>query len=291
MNDTLIDFTIGTDPEFACVDKNNEIICADEVFGNDEDTEDEGEAGIELGADGNGTTFEIRPSPSKCPLKVIQNIHDIFVRQVIEKPEFMGYKWIAGSWHGGYPLGGHVHFGINGRQMNHADAVNILDHYVGVVSLLMEIKAHGLSRRQDGYGVMGDMRDQPWGFEYRPMSSWLGSPYIAAAIMCLSKTVMYELLNNKKFEWHKFAQPDDFSKMDTTRVLAQFPNIWSDIVKMHLYQKYKPYIDIIYFIIKNNLTWTPAKGMKESWGVVDMLPCITSKIGMDILWYRFNIEA
>lgn len=291
MNDTIIDFTIGTDPEFACVTEHDEIVSAEDLFGYDEDgNELEGED-PELGADGNGITFEMRPKPSKCPLKVVNNIHDILVRSSIEKPEFMGHKWISGSWHGGYPLGGHVHFGITDRQINHRDAISVLDHYVGVVSLLLEIKTHGVKRRADGYGVMGDMRDQPWGFEYRPMSSWLGSPYVAAAIMCLSKTVMYELLNNRKFEWHKFARPNDFVKMDTDRVLALFPEIWADIVKMHLYQKYKPYIDLIYFIVKNRLTWIPAKGMKESWGVVNMQPCITNKIGLDIIWHRFNVEA
>ena len=282
MNEKVIDFTIGADPEFGCLNKRGHVITSTDFVSQEE--------GIEFGSDGNGATFEIRPEPSKDPIQVVNNIHDIFVRQIIKEPEFIKFKWIAGTWNRGYPYGGHIHFGISNRLITHKDAVNFLDHYVGVVSLLMEIKRHGVKRRYDGYGRMGDMRKQPWGFEYRPMSSWVSSPYVSAAILCLGKTVMYEVLNNSKFKWHKFAVKDDFENMNQKRVLAQFPAIWADITKMHLYQLYKPYIDLIYFLIQNKLTWLPSNGMKESWGVVDMKPCISNKIGMDLIWHRYNIE-
>lgn len=284
MNEKVIDFTIGADPEFACVNRNNHIVTANDYV--NEDDEDS-----EFGADGCGVTFEIRPGPSKEPLQVVHNIHDIFTRQVIAKPEFLKFKWLAGTWQHGYPLGGHVHFGIKNNVIAHADAVSFLDHYVGVTSLLMEVKADGKKRRADGYGCMGDMRVQDWGFEYRPMSCWLSSPYVAAAMLCLSKTVMYEVLNNSKFEWHKFAVADDFYKMDQARVLAKFPEIWADITKMHLYQYYKPYIDLIYFLVTQKLTWLTTSGMRESWGVVNFQPCITNKIDLGVLWARYNHEG
>jgi hypothetical protein len=282
MNEKVIDFTIGADPEFACLKARGGVVAANDFINDDEDSE--------FGCDGNGITFEIRPAPSKDPIEVVNNIHDIFVRQTIKDPQFLKFRWLAGTWHNGYPFGGHVHFGIPSRLIAHKDAVDFLDHYVGVVSLLMEIKRHGVKRRDDGYGHMGDMRVQPWGFEYRPMSSWVSSPYVSAAMLCLSKTVMYEVLNNSKFQWHKFAINSDFDKMDQRRILEQFPKIWADITKMHLYQLYKPYIDLIYFLVKNKLTWLPASGMKESWGVVDMQPCIANKIGMDVIWHRYNLE-
>lgn len=282
MNENLIDFTIGADPEFGALDRSGNIVCAsDYVDGGNE---------AEFGCDGNDMTFELRPAPAKNPLQIVNNIHDIFVRQTIETPELLKLKWIAGTWHSGYPFGGHVHFGLTNRQVNHSEAINHLDHYVGVVSLLLEVKADGIKRREDSYGGMGDMRTQSWGFEYRPMSSWLSSPYVAAAILCLSKTVMYEKLNNSNFKWHQFAVPGDFRNMNQERILSKFPEIWADITKMHLYQQYKPYIDLIYFLVKNKLTWLTASGMKESWGVVDMKPCISNKVSMDILWHRYNSE-
>jgi len=83
---------------------------------------------------------------------------------------------------------------------------------------------------------------------------------------------------------------DDFVNMNQSRILSYFPEIWSDITKMYLYQTYKPYIDLIYFLIKNKLTWMPQSGMQESWGVVNMQACITNKIGMDVIWHRYNTE-
>lgn len=281
MNEKIIDFTIGADPEFACEYK-RQIITAGHVV-NDDD-------GTEFGQDGNGVTFEVRPAPSRNPLQIVNNIRDIFVRHTIENPDFLKYTWVAGTWHKGYPLGGHVHFGVSGRVINHRKAINFLDNYVGSLSLLLEKRTDGLKRREDGYGAMGDMRDQEWGFEYRPMSSWLSSPYISAALLCLSKTVMYEALNNPAFQWHSFVNADDFHDMNQDKIMGKFPEIWHDIVKMHLYQDYKPYIDLIYFLVVNRLTWFPRSPMKESWAIFNMEVCLNNKVGMDLLWHRYNIE-
>lgn len=280
MSTIIKDFTLGADPEFAC-ELNREIIVAGDVL-QDRDT-------AEFGGDGNGTTFEIRPAPSKNPLQIVNNIRDIFVRHTLDYPEFLKYKWVAGTWHRGYPLGGHVHFGISADTLNPKEGVNILDHYVGLISLLLEKKEDGLLRRKGGnYGCMGDLREQDWGFEYRPMSSWLGSPYVAAAMLCLSKTVMYERLNNPKFPWREYAQPDDYSLMQQDRIRAIFPEIWADITKMFLYQVYKPYIDLVYFLVKNRLTWFPRSSMKESWAIFNMDACLSNKVGMDMIWHRYN---
>ena len=101
---------------------------------------------------------------------------------------------------------------------------------------------------------------------------------------------MYEVMNNSKFEWHKFAVVEDFSKINQKRIFELFPKIWADITKMHLYQLYKPYIDLIYFLVTNKLTWLPATSMKESWGICDMKACIKEQIGIDVLWHRYNTE-
>ena len=145
-------------------------------------------------------------------------------------------------------------------------------------------------RRDDGYGKMGDYREQPWGFEYRGMSSWLSSPYVSAAMLCLSKTVMYEVMNNSKFEWHKFAVRSEFETVNYDKIIPKFPSIWNDITKMYLYQTYKPYIDLIYFLVINKRTWLPSTDMKDCWGVIDMKPCISDKVGIDFLWNRYKIE-
>ena len=281
MNEKVIDFTIGADPEFACVHKRRIVNACDYV---------EDDSSVDFGCDGNDITFELRPAPSKNPIQIVNNIRDIFVRQVIKDPQFLKFKWVAGSWHKGYPFGGHVHFGLNRNQIRYTDAVDFLDHYVGACCLLIEKQSDARKRRCDDYGHMGDMREQDWGFEYRPMSSWLSTPYVAAAMLCLSKTVMYEVMNNSKFKWHKFVVADDFPKCDQARLIKHFPAIWDDITKMHLYQTYKPYIDLIYYLVSNKLTWLNTNDMKDCWGIVNMEKCISDKVGVDVLWNRYNLE-
>lgn len=281
MNEKIVDFTIGADPEFSCSHKRR-LVSASRWVSDDNS--------LDFGRDGNAVTFELRPWPSKNPLQIVNNIRGIFVRQVIREPEFLKFKWVSGSWHKGYPLGGHVHFGLTNTQVNHYNAVETLDHYVGSLSLLLENREDALKRREDSYGHMGDMRVQNWGFEYRPMSSWISTPYVAAAMLCLSKTVMYEMLNNSNFEWHKFVMPEDFTKCNQTKLRELFPKIWSDITKMHLYQTYKPYIDLIYHLVKNKLTWLNRNDLKDCWGIINMKQCIGEKVNVDVLWNRFNIE-
>ncbi len=72
MKTKIIDFTLGADPEFCCLNSRDEI-----VHGYD--------YGIpncnDFGTDGNESTFELRPDPSKDPIEVVNNIHDILLRK------------------------------------------------------------------------------------------------------------------------------------------------------------------------------------------------------------------
>lgn len=281
MSQKIIDFTVGADPEMVITDETGNILKADNFVRN---------RNTDFGSDGNGTTFEVRPGPSKNPLVVVNNIREIFIRQTIEDPRFLNYRWISGSFHEEYPIGGHIHFGIKKNQIRRTTAVGFLDNYLSSVSLLMEDKLTGIQRREESYGFMGDFREQRWGFEYRPLSSWLSSPYLANAIMCLSKTIMYEVMNNPKFDWHTFVIEADFLNVDQKRLLPLFPKIWNDIVKMKLYQVYKPYIDFIYLLITNGLTWLSVAGVKEEWAIMDMKQCLSRKVGIDTIWNRYNHE-
>lgn len=276
------DFTMGADPEFCCVD--GRTLIESGAFTNGQD---------QFGCDGNGVTFEVRPDPSPDPLVVVANIHDIFSRKIHSTKEFARYNWKAGSFYADCALGGHVHFGIPNKKVPTATCANVLDNYFGAISLLIEHKGQGLRRRQEGrYGRPGDTRPQTWGFEYRTCSSWVTSPYVSAAMLCLAKTLMYELVNNPKFEPQVYVTLEDFTNMDTDRIMTFFPQIWKDITGMRLYQTYKPYIDLIYFLIKKKLTWFPSMGMKEAWGLIDLTEAYDKdKIQMNLIWQRFNQEV
>lgn len=275
------DFTIGADPEFCCVD--GRTLIESGAYTNDHD---------EFGCDGNGVTFEVRPEPSLDPVEVVSNIHGIFSRKIHSCKEFARFNWKAGSFYADCPLGGHIHFGIPARKIAAATCANVLDNYLGAISLLIEHKGQGLRRRQEErYGRPSDTRPKEWGFEYRTCSSWATSPYVAAAMLCLAKTVIYELLNNPKFQPRVFITLDDFTQMNTERIMTFFPDLWKDIMGMKLYQVYKPYFDLIYFLIKKGRTWFPSTPMKESWGLIDLSSAYENKIKMGLIWERFNQEV
>jgi hypothetical protein len=271
------DFTIGADPEFCCVD--GRTLIESGAYTNNHD---------QFGCDGNGITFEVRPEPSNCPLEVVGNIHDIFARKCHADKQFLRFNWKAGSYYADCPLGGHVHFGISARKLPLQDAAIILDNYVGAITVLIEHKNQGL-RRREAYGRMGDVRTQEWGFEYRTCSSWITSPYIAAGVLCLSKAVMYEVINNPHFEPKSVVSAEDFYRMDVDRILGSFPKIWKDITSMKLYQVYKPYIDLLYMLVTKKLTWFPNTGMKEAWGLINVENTL-DKIQMNVIWERFKQE-
>lgn len=276
------DFTMGADPEFCCVD--GRTLIESGAYTNNID---------QFGCDNNGVTFEVRPEPSTDPLAVVANIHDIFSRKCHSSEDFARFQFKAGSYYADCPLGGHIHFGLPNKKIATRTCANVLDNYVGAISLLIEHKNQGLRRRGNGgYGRPGDTRPQNWGFEYRTCSSWVTSPYVAAAMLCLAKTVMFELVNNPKFEPRADVTLDDFVNMDVDRILTLFPAIWKDVTEMKMYQAYKPYIDIIYFLIKKKLTWFPATSLKEAWGLVDLSQAYNeNKIKMDVIWQRFNQEV
>jgi hypothetical protein len=286
---SFLDFTQGSDPEFTIVKSDLKTVVAAKGELNADD---------ELGHDGNGVTFEARPEPSTNPIEHVNNIRGIFARQVLKNPKFLDYHWLAGSHNYGFPMGGHIHFGIKEKQFSPRVAANTLSQYVGLITLLLEDKKEGLLRRKNsGYGEMEDYRVQSYGFEYRTPSSWLVCPYITTAILCLAKVVMFECLNNDKFKPSTRVTPDIFSNDKEQELYKIFPEIWEEIKEMILYQQYKMQIDPIYFLISKKLSWFPQKRvnkklepvpLKEAWGIIDSKTAFATKVKLDAIWSRFN---
>lgn len=276
------DFTLGADPEFLCVLPNQ-----DEC-----DCNFEAESNGEFGIDGSGACFEVRPAPSTNPLQVVHNIHQVFLGQILRGPHLLTYDWHAGSCRNSQPLGGHIHFGFKGMDESTAfSRGHVLDDYVGAISILIEDHAEGKARRKDGgwstYGGKNDVRMNDWGFEYRTPSSWVTSPYVAASILCLAKTVMHEI-SEHKFKYLSRTKSISFKDMDTTKLREAFPAIWSDIKSMELYPKHKIYLDFLYFLVTNKLSWFPKSGMKEAWGLVDLNCPMT--FSLDLIWKKYQLQ-
>lgn len=275
------EFSIGCDPEFVCTDRYNTVMTATNYVPQNG----------RLGVDGNGVTFEVRPDPSYDPFKVVECIHEIFFQESLKR-EILMLDWYSDSCYKDYPLGGHIHFGFLQNKIDYEKAAHLLDNYLGSISLLIENQTSARNRRSKGYGYMGDWRSKNHGFEYRTISSWLVSPHISCSILCLAKTIIYELLENENFfkkSYFSFKEKDIFSKVQQYPIKQKFSLIWYDITKMNLYKKYKIYIDLIYFLIKNDLTWCPRASMKEVWGLRDLRKIdVMNKVDLDIIWYKYR---
>ena len=273
-----ISFLIGTDPELLLMKGRKTLPARRYCFNNDD----------ELGSDGNGVTWELRPEPDKNPLVVVNRMRDIMVRKITTKNILWDGEWHSGSYTNGFPLGGHIHFGIKENIIKPSILADILDNYLGAITLLIENKQQGYRRRSAGYGFMGDYRKPPHGLEYRTPSSYLTSPYVFSAILCLAKTIAFEAINNRQFSFNSYVHGYDFTYMQTETILKNFPLIWDDITKMILYQKYKLYIDVIYFLVTNKLSWFPTSSFKQSWGLVKFDNWSQNKMKLNTIWARYT---
>lgn len=273
------DFTIGADPEFCCITESSNVVRADAIlpWSAMEDA---------LGIDGSGFCLEARPYPSVDPLQVVRNIHDILLNWS-GSHNVVHYKWIAGSRWGSNALGGHIHFGIktcksSGEAYN---ASSFLSQYLAPLSILIEKHSDARFRRiSRQYGYPTDYRTNHHGFEYRTPSSWITSPYIAAAHLCLAKALMYDYLfvKTKRFPIF-FALPSLDEIQNAGEVSSEvlrpymhremchsyFNDIWRQVTQLTLYPLYKAYIDIFHYLITNKLTWFPKCSMREAWGIPD----------------------
>ena len=252
-------FTIGADPEF-CVVKNQELKNGDSFK----------ESNC-FGHDGGGVALEIRPDFSTDPLRVVANIHRNLLQVVMKDPKFLtDYEWHAGSHVKGTPIGGHIHFGgIPTTTLKVTTACNWLDQFVGATTVLIEKYDEGVARRNSGYGGKGDHRTNEHGFEYRTPSSWITSPYIAGAVLCLAKATVHEAIKQNGSGCPDFVSADQIRQMRVGPIRDNFPKIWEGITKMELYKEYQPQIDLIATLINNKRTWFPKASMKQSWGIVN----------------------
>ncbi len=276
--DKLEDFKMGADPEFLAIDSYGNLIQAD----------DYGDGHSPLGCDGNGILFEARPIPDYNPINVVNNIHKIFSHSTFHHPTLSKCEWRAGSAYQGQTIGGHIHFGIKDLRSRFGSGrfCRVLSEYVGALTLLLEDKEESLARRiTHGYGGSEDYRNQDYGIEYRTPSSWLVSPYITAATLCLAKIVASNIINNPKFYREHPCQFDTytFSNHKVEDIKLHFDKIWKEIQQMPLYPLYKGYLEIFPILIKSERSWFPTCSMKEAWGLADFSQ-YNKKIKVSNIW-------
>lgn len=161
-----------------------------------------------------------------------------------------------------YPIGGHVHFGgvpLSGQ------LIRVLDNYLAVPLLMLE-EPSTARRRRKKYGYLGDFRyKEHGGFEYRTPASWLVSPQVTKAVMCLAKVLAseYQFLTQDLF-LHPSAQ-EAFIAANREYFAPHFARIWSDLSKTSTFKLYAAELQIIETMVKEQRTWNERVDIRRTW--------------------------
>lgn len=257
-----VEIKLGADPEFMIANsKNNKMIPASDFFPRD------GLVGcdnIRIPSRQQRPVAELRPKPDTSPLILYENIK-LALEQANKMVPYKNIKWLAGSQpFSGYSIGGHIHFS-NLKLNNHI--LRALDNYLGLSIFLIENPTTAVRRRHK-YGQLAEFREKDHGgFEYRTPGSWLITPEITLAVLCLAKIVSsnYKKLNRNVFvnlEAHRA-----FYNGDQQYFRPLFEDIWGDIQALDSYKEYKNELQVIRDMITENKTWNEKQDIRKAWSL------------------------
>lgn len=253
--------SIGADPEFMLRDgRTGRLILASRFFPKD------GLVGCDArfvrGLVSGYPLAELRPEPSYSPLQLVENIKTT-MNKALRLAPYSNVQWRAGSMpFAGFPIGGHVHFGgvpLSGQ------LIRVLDNYLAVTLLLLE-EPSTARRRRKKYGYLGDFRyKEHGGFEYRTPASWLVSPQVTKAVMCLAKVLAseYQFLTQDLFLLP--SAQEAFIAANREYFAPHFARIWSDLSKTSTFKLYTAELQIIETMVKEQRTWNERVDIRKTW--------------------------
>ncbi len=252
---------LGADPEFILRDKlTNKLIYPSGFLPK------EGNIGYDERSERReGRLFplaEIRPEPDTCPLRLVNKIRWTMAAGIKLIP-YENIEWLAGSLHfARYQTGGHIHFG--GIKIT-TQLLKALDNYLGIPVMLIEDPEKAAERRKH-YGGLGSFRlESHGGFEYRTPGSWLVSPAIARAVLCLAKVVACE---------YPLLKRDYFDDIELQRAFYQgkknyffdlFEELWQDIRATNTLRLYEKEMLLFPEMIRNRKSWDEHQDIRLAW--------------------------
>lgn len=211
---------------------------------------------------------EVRPQPTSSPIELIRNIRACLRRACTfaTPKELRATRWEAGSMpFRGYPIGGHVHF--SNVELS-SDLLRALDNYLAIPTMLIERNATAVLRRRK-YGHLGDHRvKEHGGFEYRTLGSWLMSPTIATAVLCLSKLVATEYRNLPSNWLDTHAAQRAFYLCDKVYFQNLFPSLWREVTLTPTYSHYAEELKVLRDLVEENKRWKESVDIKKTWELV-----------------------
>lgn len=270
--------TLGADPEFAFLDEEARLV----VYPKAVRTVRNYSGPEYIGVDGAGRVAELRPDPSESSTKVVSNLKTLLQKGLEVRPYLTELFWKAGGYAVTEPLGGHIHIGhsddIRGtvKYRSYCGKLGkILSSTVGIISLFLENQKEAIFRRNSsGYGRFygeDSVRDQPWGMEWRSLSSWLTSPEVAQGMLSGTKLIALACQpDSKELEAGlKLKAPgeDLVSSCNSADLIPYLKNALEFLTSLPKWGECKHKIVPLLRLIKEGKDWGSEVNMIEAWNL------------------------
>lgn len=242
---SLPKFSIGTDPELVCLRTDGTPIYVRDII----------PVAGKFGADGHGFIAELRPDAAIDPKILVENTRETLAAGHLALGK---YPWYAGPWIADKPLGGHLHFGTKATD----GILDALHFQLGIMLALIEPPEQARTRRNTPlggvggggfmnnrgipYGLLGDWREKPYGFEWRTPSSFIVSPGISLGVFALAKAIITEEMVKGKSAFTKLSKAtrtelyfskDDFHNLNREIFLPKLDILWPLLRNMKYFQE------------------------------------------------------
>jgi len=207
---------------------------------------------------------EIRPRPRSNPQELVEAIRQ-GLRRALGRASRRRVKAVAGNMpFRGFPTGGHIHFS---RRRLSTRLLRALDNYLALPLLMVENSATA-RRRRYRYGLLGDWRWKPHGFEYRTPGSWLVSRELALGVLSLAKVVAddYDCLPAAPLRDPALARA--FYRCDKQVLRPLIPGLWRDLGLAPSYHLYRADIDRLRRLIDSGWEWREREDLRRQWELV-----------------------
>ncbi len=271
--------TIGADPEWGVMSQDGETLQNPGDYISVAAGTDAG-----FGIDGSSRVAELRPSYSSTPRGLVANIKDLLQFGITRYPGLRSCKWKAGSMAGDEPIGGHIHFGHpnlcqpGGGNFKAPDmrnkVVSALSHILAPLCLMAEDKDEAIARRVGtSYGdarVEAAQRQQSYGVEYRPLSSWLTSPHDALSVLSVGHLIVSNLDNDEFIKFsNALPEMDDESYRDCNKKIASFylKGIAKALKMCKGFKDYLKDMEPLFDLVIEGKSFNVNQDMKVSWGL------------------------
>lgn len=208
--------------------------------------------------------LELRPDPNSNPLNIVAQLRELMV-QVSETINREQVEWRAGSMpFRPYSIGGHIHF--SGVPFS-SRFVRVLDNYLGLPLMLVEDQSTAVERRQR-YGFYGDVRHKDYGgFEYRTPASFIVSPEVTAAALCLAYVVGMHHRELPIVDLYDRRLQAAFFNGDREVLSPIAEQNLSFVTRLPAYQRYREYIDPLITMIQSRQTWNEKVDIRRAWDI------------------------